>query len=74
MDMVLLHNCVNKVNMCNFYLGEGGGGAQNWKNKLVMDWPKWPITKQKKIELWDALQLIKLINISHNRYPSFCKS
>jgi hypothetical protein len=64
-------------NMCNFYLGGGGGGdAQNWKNKLVMDWPKWPITKQKKreIELWDALQIIKLINMSHNRYPSSCKS
>jgi hypothetical protein len=28
----------------------------------------------KEFVLWDAPQLIKLINMNHNKYLSFCKS
>jgi hypothetical protein len=40
------------LKMCNFYLGEGGAGAQSLKTFLVMGQSKWPLPqKEKKIRV-----------------------
>jgi hypothetical protein len=41
---------------------------------LVMGKSKRSLWKKHNTKLWYASQLIKLMNMNHNRYPSSCKS
>jgi hypothetical protein len=59
---------------CSFHLGEGGWISKVSNCFLVIGESKCPIAINKQIELWDAPQVIKLINMNHNRHSSSCKS
>jgi hypothetical protein len=50
-----------------FLLGKGVGFYKFFGGRPT----KWPIAK--KIMLWDAPQLIKLINMNHNKYLALVK-
>ncbi len=63
---------VSEINKCDVYLGKG-----DFIMFLVIGQPNGPLQKKKTIKtfvLWDAPQLIKLININHKKYLGSWKS
>jgi hypothetical protein len=70
---MILHGHIKQYENLSFSFGQ----AKNFRMFLVMGQSKWrsqKIKHKKTFVLWDSSQLIKLLNMKHNMYPSSCKS
>jgi len=73
---MILHGHVKQCKNMSLLFLEGGWGCE-FQNVFVIGQSKWLIANFKNKRTcvpWDAPQPIKLINMDHNKYPSFLKS
>jgi hypothetical protein len=54
------------LKQCENMISTWGRGRRNFIMFLMVNQPNGPLQKQNKKVLWDAPQLIKLINMNHN--------